>query len=66
MTYTEAVFATWANDRVLSFCFWKAEYRSASAAFAVNVCFAVAKLIFAELEKSAETFIFTAACRDVS
>jgi hypothetical protein len=51
---------------MLSLCFGQAKDSTAGAAFAVNVCFSVAEFISAELEKSAEAFIFTAACRDIS
>ena len=51
---------------MLTFCFGQAKDSTAGAAFAVNVCFSVTELVFAELEKSAEAFIFTAACRDIS
>ena len=51
---------------MLSLSLRQTKHRLAFGTFAVNVCFSVAEFISAELEKSAEAFIFTAACRDVS
>ena len=51
---------------MLALRFRQAKDCATSAAFAVNVCFSVAEFISAELEKSAEAFVFASASRDVS
>ena len=58
--------ATGAHHVVLALCFGKTENRLALGAFAVDVSFAVTPFVFAELEKSAEFFIFHSALVDVS
>ena len=51
---------------MLSLCLRQTEDSVTVAAFAINVSFSVAEFISAELEKSAEFIVFTAARRDVS
>ena len=51
---------------MLSFCLRKAENSLAGGAFAIDVGFSIAEFIALELEKSAEFFVFTSSCIDVS
>ena len=56
--YFKTVFATGADDRVLSPCLRQAEYSAALRTFAIHVRLAIANFVATQTEKSAEAIVF--------
>ena len=62
----KAIMTLWTVHKVLSFRFWKTQYRFAFFAFAVYVRLSVTEFISFESEKSAKFIVFATSCIDVS
>ena len=62
----ESVFATGADNGMLTLCLGESQHRFTGTAFAVNMSFSVAVTVFPKLKETAEFFVFASAFGNIS